>query len=89
MHRRKRIRKQLIRSRGAAMDIDSTGVVDHSKPLKPSNKINEPTNIEQLSTQLRKITIKSLADEQKKIRKPKYIDTSKLLRFHRQTTPSD
>lgn len=88
MHRRKRIRKQLMPS-GAGMDIDSTGIVDHSKPLKPSNKNNEPTNIEQLSSQLRKITIKSLANEQKKIKKPKFIDTSKLLRFHRQTTPSE
>lgn len=82
MHRRKRIRKQLMPT-GSGMDVDT---VDHSKPLKPSNKHTEPTNIEQLTKQLNKITVKSVANEQKKAKKPKYIDTSKLLKFHRQAT---
>jgi len=41
------------------------------------------SNIETLTHQLQKISIKKLADEQKKIKKPVYINTSTLLKFSR------
>lgn len=72
MHRRKRIRKQLMPS---LMDIDGGG----SKP-----HVDDQTNIETLTDQLKKISLKSLSIEQKKKKKPKYIDTSKLLTFRRE-----
>lgn len=83
MFRRKRIRRQLLSN---SMDIDmdgGSGVVDHSKPLKPSKNENEPTNIEVLTDKLQKFSIKALDKERTKKKKPKYIDTSKLLNFKR------
>jgi len=81
MLRRKRIRRSLMPTM-ADMDIDGKGV-DHSKPLTESKRDHGPTNIQQLTDQLEKITIKKLATDAKKRAKPKYIDTSKLLRFTR------
>ncbi|GMF48567.1 unnamed protein product [Phytophthora fragariaefolia] len=78
-----------------AMEIDGSGEVDHeqskiagalrasSKPVAPSKNDYGSTNIETLSNQLQKISISHLAKEQKKIKKPRYIDTSKLLTFKR------
>ncbi|GMF23871.1 unnamed protein product [Phytophthora lilii] len=78
MHRRKRIRRQLMPQ---AMEIDGSGEMDHSKSVAPSKNDYGSTNIETLSNQLQKINISQLAKEQKKSKKPKYIDTSKLLNF--------
>jgi chemotaxis receptor (MCP) glutamine deamidase CheD len=67
-----------------AMGIDGSGEVDHSKPVAPSKNDYGSTNIETLSNQLQKISINHLAKEQKK-KKPRYIDTSKLLNFKRES----
>ena len=80
MHRRKRIRKQLMPE---AMDIDGSGEVDHSKLVTPSKRDYGSTNIETLTNQLQKVSVSQLAKEQQKKKKPKYIDTSKLLNFTR------
>ena len=68
MHRRKRIRRQLMPQ---AMEIDGSGEVDHSKPVAPSKNDYGSTNIETLSNQLQKISISHLAKEQKKKKAPK------------------
>ncbi|GMF37617.1 unnamed protein product [Phytophthora lilii] len=85
MHRRKRIRRQLMPE---AMEIDGSGEVDHSKPVAPSKNDYGSTNIETLSNQLQKISVSHLAKEQKKMKKPRYIDTSKLLNFKRESKRS-
>jgi len=81
MHRRRRIRRALMPSM-ADMEVDG-GAIDHSKPLRPAKAGPNQTNIEQLTTQLSDITISKLAEDAKKAKKPKYIDTSKLLKFSR------
>lgn len=68
-----------------AMEIDGSGEVDHTKPVAPSKNDYGSTNIETLSNQLQKISISHLAKEQKKTRKPRYIDTSRLLNFKRES----
>lgn len=80
MHRRKRIRKSLLPQ---AMEVDGSGEVDHSKAVSPAKRDNGSTNIETLTNQLQKINISQMAKEQQKKKKPKYIDTSKLLSFTR------
>ncbi|GMF22534.1 unnamed protein product [Phytophthora lilii] len=80
MHRRKRIRRQL---KPQAMKIDGSGELDHSKPVAPFKNDYGSTNIETLSNKLQKISVSHLAKEQKKMKAPKYIDTSKLLTFNR------
>ncbi|KAG3001504.1 hypothetical protein PC121_g22327 [Phytophthora cactorum] len=66
------------------MDIDGDGVTSGTvKPLAPAKTGHGSTNIETLTKQLEKINITQLAKEQKKAIKPKYIDTSKLLTFKR------
>ena len=84
MLRRKRIRRSLMPSM-RDMEVDGAGAdgLDHSKPLTESKRDHGTTNIEQLTNALEKITIKKLAADSKKAKKPKYIDTSKLLRFSR------
>jgi hypothetical protein len=52
-------------------------------PLKATTREHKPTNIQTLTSQLEKITVKEIVKEQKKKRKPKYIDTTSLLRFTR------
>lgn len=81
MHRRKRIRKRLM---GEPMEVDGDGLDHESKPVKAAKRELGPTNIETLTSQLQKVSIKQLASEQKKKKKPKYIDTSKLLNFKRE-----
>jgi hypothetical protein len=54
-----------------------------NKPLKATTREHKPTNIQTLTSQLEKITVKEIVKEQKKKRKPKYIDTTSLLRFTR------
>ncbi|KAL8013225.1 hypothetical protein Plhal710r2_c039g0136881 [Plasmopara halstedii] len=71
-----------------AMEIDGSGEVDHSKPVAPSKNDYGSTNIETLSNQLQKISISHLAKKQKKMKKPRYIDTSKLLNFERESKRS-
>ncbi|GMF31696.1 unnamed protein product [Phytophthora lilii] len=66
-----------------AMEIDGSGEVDHSKPVAPSRNNYGSTNIETLSNQLQKMSVSHLAKEQKKKKKPRYIDTSALLNFNR------
>jgi hypothetical protein len=92
MHRRKRIRKQNMpslmevdhRSPGArrASLFDGSGIGVHTQAVVPSRKAVEDTNIETLSKQLNKIDISHMAKKAKP-KKPKYIDTSKLLGFKR------
>ncbi|KAK1928123.1 hypothetical protein P3T76_014995 [Phytophthora citrophthora] len=66
------------------MDIDGDGVTSGTaKPLGPSKTDHGSTNIETLTKQLEKVSVSQLAKEQKKAKKPKYIDTSKLLTFKR------
>lgn len=79
MHRRKRIRRQLMYH----SQIDGSGEVDHSKPVTPARRENGATNIETLTEKLQNFSIKTVNNEAKKRKKPKYIDTSKLLTFHR------
>lgn len=81
MHRRIRLRKANL----PKIDIEGTNdTVDHSKPLTEAKRMNAPhTNIQILTDQLNKINTKTLEKEQKKIKKPRYIDTSKLLTFKR------
>ncbi|KAL8001190.1 hypothetical protein Plhal703r1_c19g0085731 [Plasmopara halstedii] len=71
-----------------AMEIDGSGEVDHSKPVAPSKNDYGSTNIETLSNQLQKISVSHLAKEQKKMKKPRHIDTSKLLNFKRESKRS-
>ncbi|GMF35051.1 unnamed protein product [Phytophthora lilii] len=71
-----------------AMEIDGSGEVDHSKPAAPSRNDYGSTNIETLSNQLQKINVSHMAKEQKKKKAPKYIDTSKLLNFKRESKRS-
>lgn len=75
MHRRKRIRKQMMPS---PMEIDGAegGGAKMSTPMD--------SNIEILTKKLQTMTVKKLSDAQKKKKKPKYIDTSKLLSFKRE-----
>ncbi|ETL24258.1 hypothetical protein L916_21729 [Phytophthora nicotianae] len=77
-----------------AMDIDGSGEATHEqskvagalpKPVAPSKNDYGSTNIETLSNQLQKISISHLAKEQKKKKAPRYIDTSKLLNFKRES----
>lgn len=82
MHRRKRIRRKLMPQ---AMDIDGSGEVDHSKLVTPTKRDHGSTNIETLTNQLQKIGVSHLAKEQQKKKKVKYIDTSKLLSFKRES----
>ena len=82
MHRRKRIRRSL---RPTPMDIDGSGEVDHSKPVAPSKREYAPTNIEVLTNKIQKLGVKSIGDEAKKIKKVKYINTSALLNFNRES----
>lgn len=84
MHRRRRIRKALMPTM-RDMEVDGSGAdgLDHSKPLTESKRVHEPTNIQSLTSQLEKITIKKMAADQKKAKKPKYISTEALLRFKR------
>ena len=82
MHRRKRIRKQLMPQ---AMEIDGSGEVNHSKRVTPATRDHGSTNINTLTNQLQKINITQMAKEQQKKKKPKYIDTSKLLSFQRES----
>lgn len=82
MYRRKRIRKSLMPTM-VDMEVDGDGVKSHYKPLTEAKSVYAPTNIQQLTNQLEKITIKKLATDAKRARKPKYIDTSKLLSFRR------
>lgn len=84
MHRRRRIRKALMPTM-ADMEVDGSGAdgLDHSKPLTESKRDHGPTNIQSLTSQLEKISIKKLSSDAKKAKKPKYIDTSKLLKFSR------
>jgi len=72
------------------MEVDGSGAngLDHSKPLTESKRDHGPTNIQSLTNQLEKITIKQLSADAKKKKKPRYIDTSRLLRFSRTTKPS-
>ena len=82
MHRRKRIRRQLMPN---AMEVDGSGEVDHSKPVAPAKQDHGSTNIETLTKKLTQISVTHLAKEQQKKKKPKYIDTSKLLSFKRES----
>ena len=84
MHRRKRIRREL---RGCAMEIDGSGAdeVDHSKPLKPSQREHAPTNIETLTNKIQRLSVKTINSDLKKKKKVRYIDTSKLLSFKRES----
>ena len=82
MHRRKRIRKSLHPS---PMEIDGSGEVDHSKPVAPATRQHAPTNIETLTNQIQRLGVKRITDEAKKTKKVKYIDTSKLLTFRRES----
>ena len=82
MHRRKRIRRSL---HPTPMDIDGSGEVDHSKPVAPTKREYAPTNIEVLTSKIQKLGVKSIADEAKKTKKIKYIDTSVLLNFKRES----
>ncbi|KAG3080595.1 hypothetical protein PI125_g20402 [Phytophthora idaei] len=67
------------------MDIDGDGVTSGTvKSLAPAKTDHGSTNIETLTKQLEKINVSQLAKEQKK-KKPKYIDTSKLLTFKRES----
>lgn len=84
MHRRKRIRLALMPS---TMEIDGDGCIG-TKLLTPSKQDHGSTSIETLNNQLQKISIKHLSDEQKKTKRPKYIDTSKLLNFTRSARPA-
>lgn len=70
MARRQRIRKMMLHGSGAAAsDTDD-------KPPEPPKQTNAQILTGDLS--------KKIADQAKKPRKPKYIDTSKLLTFRRQ-----
>lgn len=82
MHRRKRIRRKLMPE---AMDVDGSGVVDHSKPVTPAKRDHGSTNIETLTNQLQTISVSQMAKEHKKKKAPKYINTSKLLSFTRES----
>ncbi|DBA02914.1 TPA: hypothetical protein N0F65_005941 [Lagenidium giganteum] len=68
-----------------AMDMDGSGEATHEKPVVPSKNDYGSTNIETMSNQLQKISISHLAKEQKKKKAPRYIDTSKLLNFKRES----
>ena len=81
MHRKKRIRRQMMPS---PMEIDGDGTTAGTvKALVPAKTDHGSTNIETLTKQLEKVNVSQLAKEQKKKKKPKYIDTSKLLTFKR------
>ncbi|DAZ97421.1 TPA: hypothetical protein N0F65_009872 [Lagenidium giganteum] len=68
------------------MEIDGAGDgVDHSKPVTPAKRDYGSTNIESLTNKINQITISQLAKEQQQKKKVKYIDTSKLLNFKRET----
>jgi hypothetical protein len=67
----------------SAMDLNGDGLIDHSKPLLPATREHKHTNIEALTSKLESITIKKIGADAKKRKKPKYIDTTKLLRFSR------
>jgi hypothetical protein len=71
-----------------AMEIDGAGEVDHSKLVLPSKRDNGSTNIEMLSDPLQKISVSQMAKQQQKIKRVKYIDTSKLLSFSREIKDS-
>ena len=70
------------------MEIDGSGDVDHSKPVVPSKNDYGSTNIETLTNKLSQISVSHLAKEQKKMKKPRYIDTSKSLNFKRESKRS-
>lgn len=80
MHRRKRIRRSLMPTM-TDMEVDGSG--SSMAPIAPSKRDHGPTNIQSLTSQLEKITIRKISDDAKKLKRPKYIDTSKLLRFKR------
>ncbi|DBA00248.1 TPA: hypothetical protein N0F65_007892 [Lagenidium giganteum] len=66
------------------MDIDGDGVTSGTvKALVAAKTDHGSTNIETPTKQLEKVNVSQLAKEQKKKKKPKYIDTSKLLTFKR------
>jgi hypothetical protein len=65
------------------MEVDGDGTNSLNKPLLPSRAAIAPTNIQQLTSKLEKISLKKLASDAKRAKKPKYIDTSKLLHFTR------
>jgi hypothetical protein len=76
-----RIRKSLMPTM-APMEIDGGGL-DHSNKLTPAKAVPAPTNIEVLTKKLEQVSLKSMAKEAKKRKKPKYINTSALLKFSR------
>lgn len=68
----------------SASDVEvDGGALDHSKVLTPSKQEHQHTNIQALTDKLESITIKKIRADAKKRKKPKYIDTTKLLRFSR------
>jgi hypothetical protein len=67
------------------MEIDGSGEVDHSKAVSPAKHDYGSTSIETLTNQIQKISVSHLANEQKKKKAPKYINTSSLLNFKRES----
>ncbi|DAZ99846.1 TPA: hypothetical protein N0F65_008589 [Lagenidium giganteum] len=64
------------------MEVDGSGVEDrHTEPVTTAKRDYGSTNIETLTNKVNQITIKQLAKDAQKQKKPKYIDTSKLLNF--------
>lgn len=80
MHRRKRMR---IARLPKPMEIYGGELSGINKPLQATTHEHKATNIQTLKDQLENITVKEIVKEHKMKRKPKYIDTSSLLRFTR------